>query len=77
MGEMGEMGRWGDGEMGKRLKGKGINLVFPLYPLPFTLYPFPFTPFPLPFTPFPFPMPHAQKLNNCYKRMTIVLIEIF
>jgi len=28
----GEMGRWGDGEMGKRLKGKGINLIFSLFP---------------------------------------------
>jgi hypothetical protein len=45
------MGRWGDGEMGrqgtnelgKRLKGKGINLIFSLSPLPLSLSPYPMT----------------------------------
>ncbi|WP_143861652.1 hypothetical protein [Nostoc linckia] len=36
------MGRWGDGEKvkGKREKGKAINLIFPLSPLPLSLSPF-------------------------------------
>jgi len=48
----GDWGRWGD--EGKRLKGKGINLIFPLSPLTLSLS--------------PYPMPHAQcpmPKNSC------------
>jgi len=53
---MREMGGWGGrARRGKgygsvssptRLKGKGINLIFPLYPLPLSLSPCPVCPMP-------------------------------
>jgi hypothetical protein len=47
---MGKMGRWGAGKKvkGKRLKGKGINLIFPLPPIPHA----------------PCPMPHSLTSNR-------------
>ncbi|WP_143861990.1 hypothetical protein [Nostoc linckia] len=36
------MGRWGDEEVGERLKVKGKRDKFNLFPLPFPPYPFPF-----------------------------------
>ncbi|MFN6518992.1 MAG: hypothetical protein RMY29_031490 [Nostoc sp. CreGUA01] len=34
--------------MGKRLKGKGINLIFPLFPLRLSQCPMPHAPCPMP-----------------------------
>jgi len=77
MGVMGELGRWGDGEQGKRLKVKGKRNKFSLSPFPFTPFPFPRSLYPLPHSRSPIPLPPAQKIKKWYKRMTIVLIEIF